>query len=100
MIHSLEPVSIQTKQHERKTHVSVKNGNAPYYEIWRLRLASVLEKRGSSADAAREYAIAHNVVGDEARIQVAIAKIKSGTVMAGGEWVCFLTDWMAKNAKS
>ena len=97
MIQSLEPVSIQTKQHERKAQVSVKHGNAPYYEAWRLRLAAALERRGSIADAARAYALGHGREGQERTVQIAIAKIKSGNIMAGGEWVCFFNDWMAKH---
>lgn len=96
MIQSLEPVSIQTKQPERKAHVSVKHGNAPYYEAWRLRLAAALDRRGSIADAARAFIAAHGGEGDVVTISTCISRFKSGAVMAGGEWVCFLTDWMAQ----
>jgi hypothetical protein len=97
MIQSLEPVSIQTKQHERKAHVSVKHGNAPYYEAWQLRLATALDRYGSITDAARAYIASHGGDGDLTALKVSISRFKSGAVMAGGEWVCFLTDWMDKH---
>ena len=92
-----DPMSSPTEKHERKAHVSVIHGNAPCYEAWRLKLAAVLDRRGSIADAARAYALVHGREGQERTIQIAIAKIKSGCVMAGGEWVCFFNEWMARN---
>ena len=83
----------------RKPQSSVLNGNAPSYERWRARLNLCLDMRGSVARAAADYAEAHNLVGQERVIASRISRIRTGDFTAGGEWVCFLNEWMDGHCK-